>query len=394
MTHRIRIAKISFKDEIAGRLEERVGGGTRFVYHEAWRESIACCLPVARREHEWSPGLHPFFQHLGAEGWLRERQARLAHIAEEDDLGLLLRYGADCIGAVGVLPIAEEPPLAASPGEAVNPGRTVSGIQRKLLVLRDEAADTYRPAGPAGPAPYIAKFNSANLPTLVRNEHLSLRWMAALLGAEEVTGFRLGRVADLDEAALILARFDRSSDGRKLRAEDFAQILCKPRGQDYAGKYEASYEEVAGVVRAHSARPEIDLARLFRRLVAYVLVANGDAHLKNFTLLERPEGLRLSPAYDVVNVGVYADGGLSQRLALAIGGDFVTLEAATRPLLAAFGERIGLSKAVIAHAFQELRTKARQAEKLLPRPDDDGRDIFGARYGEVVRSGCLRLLEE
>jgi serine/threonine-protein kinase HipA len=387
-----RIAKVSFKGRIAGRLEETAGGGTRFIYHDAWRETIACSLPVIRREHEWRVGLHPFFQHLGAEGWLRERQARVAHIDAEDDFGLLLRYGVDCIGAVGILPYAEE--LSPSPltNEGTNPGRTISGVQRKLLVIRDEAADTYRPAAVTGPAPYIAKFNSQDLPTLVRNENLSLQWMAAILGVEEVTQFRLGQVAELNEIALIVTRFDRTTDGQKLRAEDFAQILCKPRGQDYAGKYDASYEDVAGVIREYSARPEIDLARLFRRLIAYVLVANGDAHLKNFTLLERAEGLRLSPAYDVVNVGVYEH--IDQRLALALGGERAAIERITRQKLTSFGEAIGLSKAIIDRTFRDLKTRARQAEKHLPRPADEGRDLFGARYTEVVRNGCRRVLEE
>ncbi|MBV5335849.1 HipA domain-containing protein, partial [bacterium] len=106
------------------------------------------------------------------------------------------------------------------------------------------------------------------------------------------------------------------------------------------------------------ARPEIDLARFFKRLVAFVLVANGDAHLKNFTLLERPEGLRLSPTYDVVNVGIYAGEGFSQRLALALGGAPVSLDAVDRAALTGFGEQIGLSRATITRTFRDLKTKA------------------------------------
>ena len=391
MTNDVRTAKVLFKDRIAGRLEETATGGARFFYHEGWTDTIACCLPVTRREHDWASGIHPFFQHLGAEGWLRERQARVAHLAEEDDFGLLLRYGADCIGAVGVVPETNEPLIPLARNEGTNPGRTVSGVQRKLLVIRDESVNAFRPAGATGPAPFIAKFNSTSIPTLVRNERLSLRWATAMLGADEVTAFTLDRIAEMDEQALVVTRFDRTADGHKLRAEDFAQILCKPRGQDYAGKYDASYEQVAEVIRSHSARPDIDLARLFRRLVTYVLLSNGDAHLKNFTLIERPAGLRLSPAYDVVNVGVYP--AFSQQLALSINGDFIMLESVKRTTLTAFGEQIGLSKATIARTFRDLKSKARQASGLLPRPAE-GRDDFGERFTETVENACLRLLEE
>ena len=393
MSDALRTAKIFFKDQSAGRLEETASGGTRFIYHEAWSTTIACCLPVSRREHEWKQGLHPFFQNLGAEGWLRERQAREAHLSENDDLGLLLLHGADCIGAVSLLPesgIAS--PTAANSEVPTSPGRTLSGVQRKLLVTHDVATNTYRPAGSTGPAPYIAKFNSRDLPDLVRNERLTLCWTAAVLGADEVTRFTLSEVTELNEMALIVTRFDRTPEG-KLRAEDFAQILCRPRGQGDDGKYQASYEEVAEVIKTHSVRPDIDLAKLFRRLIVFSIVANTDAHLKNFTLLERPEGLRLSPLYDVVNVGLYGER-YGQTLALEIDGKKHALEDVNRPLLKAFGERIGLSKATIANTFSELKSKVRQAEKLLAIPPGEGPEGFISRFSEVVRVGCLRLLEE
>jgi serine/threonine-protein kinase HipA len=275
--------------------------------------------------------------------------------------------------------------------ELASPGRTVSGVQRKLLVYRDEAAAAYRPARATGPAPFIAKLNSDKREDLVRNELLSLRLAGSLLGTKEVTAFQPGYVAELNETALIVTRFDRTEDGRKLRVEDFAQILCKPRGADYGGKYDASYEDVAAVVRAHSARPEIDVARFFRRLVAFALVANGDAHLKNFSLLEQPEGLRLSPIYDVVNVAMLA--GLSQQFGLRLGGKVLQLDAVTRTVLEAFGDSIGLPKAAVARTFRDLTTRARQAQKAILKAGDDERDPFSARYAEIVRNQCLKLLE-
>ena len=73
-----------------------------------------------------------------------------------------------------------------------------------------------------------------------------------------------------NETALIVTRFDRTKDGSKLRLEDFAQILNKPRGRDFSGKYEAAYEDVAAAIKEHSVRAEIDLAKFFRRLVVFV----------------------------------------------------------------------------------------------------------------------------
>ncbi|MEW6395791.1 MAG: HipA domain-containing protein [Pseudomonadota bacterium] len=386
----VRAAEVLFKDSLAGTLVETASGGTRFTYAVDWKQPIACCLPVERREHEWAQGLHPFFQHLGPEGWLRQRQARVAHIAEEDDFGLLLRYGADCIGAVGVrsaVPLPNIEPIAEAPA---NPGRTISGVQRKLLVVKD--GDTFRSADPTGLAPYIAKFNPEDIPTLVRNETLSLRWISAVLGKSEVTAFDLGQVADVNEHALIVTRFDRTADGKKLRLEDFAQILCKPRGQDYTGKYGAGHEDVAEVIRAHSSRPEIDLDKFFRRLIVFALVGNCDGHLKNFSLLETATGLRLAPLYDVVNTAFYPV--YDQNLALLIDGKRVQLDAVTKPLLEKFGRSIGLPERAVEQAFKDLqRTAQRAASHLIP-PRGEQPDGFVHRYAEIVSGACLRILGE
>jgi serine/threonine-protein kinase HipA len=388
-----RTAEVLFKDRLAGSLEETAGGGTRFIYGPNWQQPIACCLPVARREHEWKTGLHPFFEHLGTEGWLREQQARVAQIAEEDDLGLLLRYGVDCIGAVGIRAPDGVPPPTAIAKAFLNPGRTVSGVQRKLLVVKGKDG-RFHSAGGEGPAPYIAKFNSASLPTLVRNEFLSLRWVAALLGPAEVAAFQIATVHEIDESGLVVTRFDRTGAGEKLRQEDFAQILCKPRGRDYTGKYNAGYEDVATVIRTYSARPTIDLARFFRRLAVFVLVGNCDAHLKNFSLLERPEGLRLSPVYDVLNTVAYEQH--DRNLALSIAGRSVQHHDVTGRLLTEFGLSIGLPSRALAEIWADLRRKVSSPKiaTILAPPEGEPPDGFVHRYAEIVSNACLRILGE
>ncbi|MFZ1885880.1 MAG: HipA domain-containing protein [Rhodoplanes sp.] len=390
MSKNLRAAQVLFKDAVAGNLVETASGGTRFTYGADWKTPIACCLPIEKREHEWPQGLHPFFQHLGPEGWLREQQARVAHLAQEDDFGLLLRYGADCIGAVGIRDVTNAKSATPITEASANPGRTISGVQRKLLVVQQ--ANGFAPAGAMGPAPYIAKFNSEGIPTLVRNEALTLRWVSAVLGKDEATAFQIANVNGVNESALILTRFDRTEDGKKLRLEDFAQILCKPRGLDYAGKYDASHEDVAEVIKTHSARPVIDLGKLFRRLIVFALVGNCDGHLKNFSLLETQSGLRLAPLYDVVNTALFQN--YDQTLALLIDGKKVQLDSVTRPLLESFGQRIDLPKKAIDQAFKDVQTGVRRAASNLIPPKGEPPDGFVHRYADIVRGACLRILGE
>ncbi|MBM3569455.1 MAG: type II toxin-antitoxin system HipA family toxin [Alphaproteobacteria bacterium] len=386
----VRTATVLFKDGPAGTLVETAAGGSRFSYLPGQTQAIACCLPVARREHEWPHGVHPFFQHLTPEGWLRERQARAAGLAEGDDLGFLLAYGGDCIGAVSIQDPA--PPRGTDSADLAqaNPGRTISGLQPKLLVVK--AGRSYRPAGPSGPAPFIAKFNSESVPDLVRNEALSLRWIAAVLGQAEVARFKLGHVAGFDTGALIVTRFDRDAAGAiKYRQEDFAQILCRPRGLDLRGKYDAGHEDLAKVIAEHSARPAVDLDRLFRRLIAFASIGNCDAHLKNFSLLETKDGLRLSPAYDVINTTIYG-GQFDRTLALRMNGAPVPIEAATRRLLTDFALGIGIRREAVDLAFESLARKAKRAAKILQPPSAEPADGFRHRFAESVGGACLRIL--
>lgn len=379
-------AEVLFKDKPAGILEQTVTGGTRFTYNEEWTDDLACCFPTTQREHNWANGLHPFFQHLGPEGWLREKQARGAHIKDEqNDFALLLAYGEDCIGAVGIRPFEETDAPKIEEG-APTPGRTLSGVQKKLLVVKE--GDRFVPAGKDGPAPYIAKFNSETRGSLVRNELRSLQWAANILGKDEVTQFRTAHVGE--EVALIVTRFDRTEKGEKFRLEDFAQVLVKPRGVNYDGKYGSSYEEVARVIREHSARPIIDLDKLFRRLIVFAALANCDAHLKNFSLLEARDGLRLSPVYDVLNTAIYDD--LDRNFGLSILGKTRNVEELNGALFRKFGAEIGLQERAVELALRDLK---KQIDKNpISVPSGEPPDGFVSRFAEVVRNQCLHLFEE
>lgn len=385
-----RAAIVTYKGKPAGRLSE-LGSDSRFVYDPGWDTTIACALPAERPDHYYRGGLIPFFEHLAPEGWLRGRQARAGGTADQDDFGLLLNYGADCIGAVGVHPVdyvfvAPPQKLDAVEEAAALPGRTLSGVQKKLLAFQGERG--FHPClKPDDPATHIAKFNRDDLPTLVQNENLSLQLAREILGEAEVTKAAPAALAGIDGIALLVERFDRLN-GEKLRLEDFAQILGKPRGRHYDGKYQSSYEEAATVIQRFSVRARIDLERYYRLVVFNLVLGNADAHLKNFALLETADGMRLSPAYDLVNTLVYPN--YEPFAALEINGRKRPFDSLSRSLIEALGADIGLQAKAVTRALDDLEKRFAKAKTLQfgvhVQPDD-----FRIRYRNVINDNAQRI---
>jgi len=102
--------------------------------------------------------------------------------------------------------------------------------------------------------------------------------------------------------AYITRRFDYKPDGSKYQVEDFATLLGKTseaEGDDY--KYNASYLDMAHLIQQYVPAAKVELLNFFKLVVFNYLFANGDAHLKNFSLMESRQGdYLLSPAYDLM----------------------------------------------------------------------------------------------
>jgi hypothetical protein len=72
-----------------------------------------------------------------------------------------------------------------------------------------------------------------------------------------------------------------------------------------------------------------DVKEMLRRLALNVLLGNGDAHIKNWSLLyENPARPRLSPAYDLVPTVAYA---ADETMALGMAASNVSTRLAWTP---------------------------------------------------------------
>ncbi|MCX5908392.1 MAG: HipA domain-containing protein [Deltaproteobacteria bacterium] len=165
---------------------------------------------------------------------------------------------------------------------------SISGVQPKLSMSRQ--GSKLIPVTTGGQ--FILKPQTERFPDLPQNENLCMT-IAQLMGIN-IPPHGLFDLQDGSPAYLV-RRFDRTQDGHKLHCEDFTQIL----GED--DKYSGSLEQIGKRILEISSIPGLDVQLFFERALLNFLLGNGDAHLKNFSLLETDAGrLRLSPAYDIV----------------------------------------------------------------------------------------------
>jgi serine/threonine-protein kinase HipA len=179
---------------------------------------------------------------------------------------------------------------------------SLAGVQLKLSAVRDSDRGLTIPAHGRG-GDWIVKLPGLRFSHVPENEW-SMMTLAREVGLDvaEVDLVPVAKIHNLpdvpmDPSALALAvrRFDRIAHGR-VHIEDFAQVL-DVRTPD---KYKAANFETIG--RGVVAIAPSSAQEFFRRVIFIVAIGNGDAHVKNWSLIYR-DGVHatLSPAYDLVS---------------------------------------------------------------------------------------------
>jgi serine/threonine-protein kinase HipA len=165
--------------------------------------------------------------------------------------------------------------------------------KNKLRLINENEQGTYilKPIPDAGKKP----------DQMPANEHLTMQIARQVYGIETAENalifFKDGT------PAYITKRFDVKEDGSKWAQDDFASLAKRTpqtHGEHY--KYIGNYLEIFELMRNYLTTYKLDAPRLFKILVFNYLFSNGDAHFKNFSILETSFGdYRLSPAYDLLN---------------------------------------------------------------------------------------------
>ena len=241
---------------------------------------------------------------------------------------------------------------------------SISGVQEKFSVLLDKNKLRLIQEGEQGqyilkPIPNVGK-NTYLMPA---NEHVTMQIARQVFGIDTAENalifFKNG------EPAYITKRFDVKNDDSKWAQEDFASLAGRTpqtHGENY--KYTGNYLELFSLLKMYVPAYTIESIKLFKLILFNYLFSNGDAHFKNFSLIETPLGdFKLSPAYDLLN----------NRLHIA-DKDFALNEGLLPPNLTKgkikeqfyiLGSEANIAKQQIENMFTNLTSKQDKVQALI-----------------------------
>jgi serine/threonine-protein kinase HipA len=222
------------------------------------------------------------------------------------------------------------------------------------------------------------------------NEHLTMqiaRQVYGIVTADNGLCFS----AD-NQVAYITRRYDITSEGTKLRQEDFCALLGRSEeidGKDF--KYQGSYEDMANIIKRYIPAWPVAMERFFRLVVFNYIYGNGDAHLKNFSVLYHEDGdVQLAPAYDLINTHLHLnDSDFAMRDGLSTtlekSDAYVRTGHPCQDDFRRFGWLIGLSPKRVEAVLQPFMTFPDKVRQLI------ARSYFS---DEKFRRSYSRIIEE
>ena len=332
-TDEVKVLKLTLHDSLVGYLAGYKNGRNVLIFTDEFKSDPSRPtfslithpdFPYAEKllSEPWMKNqrLHPTLSNLLPEGALREliTQGLKTHI--DNEFQIFSYLGQDLPGALIATPMEPEDvpdSVISTHGKAKavkfktsdQKNRfSLAGIQMKFSMKEKDGRYNMTQGGDLGD--WIIKTPSTKHKNVPLNEYTTMR-LASLVGVDipEIKLIELDKLDNLpqinlpdEKLAFAIKRFDRDGNTR-IHMEDFAQILVKYPHNKYDS---ANYEQIGKVIYNYSGDGLADTQQFARRLLVNILLANGDAHLKNWSFLYQDQVTpRLSPAYDIVTTSVY-----------------------------------------------------------------------------------------
>lgn len=226
---------------------------------------------------------------------------------------------------------------------------SVSGVQEKFPAVIEKghiriAGNDEQSTYILKPAPWDETLRERK--QIPANEHLTMQIASQVYGIKTAANGLC--FTPKGKIVYITKRFDVLPDGSKLLMEDFAAVIGRNEQEDGTEfKYRGCYEDIALAIRKNVSAWMVDMERFFELVVFNYIYANGDDHLKNFSLILQGQDYRLAPAYDLMNTSLHVlgddlglDGGLSPNIEKS--DEYMRTGHPCRRDFERFGERIGL----------------------------------------------------
>ena len=329
--------------------------------------------------------LHPVLSNLLPEGSLRELIAQGLKVHVDNEPHILSYLGEDLPWAIGATPMEpEDVPDSVlnthGKAKAVKFEKltqenkfSLAGVQMKFSMKEKDGRYNLSKGDVLGD--WIIKTPSTKHKFVQLNEYTAMS-LVGLVGVDipEIKLVELDKLDNLpqinlpdEKKAFAIKRFDRE-DNQRIHMEDFAQILVKYPHEKYAS---ANYETIGKVIYDFSGDGLADAQQFARRLLVNILLANGDAHLKNWSLLYSDKITpRLSPAYDIVTTNVYIENETQYALNLGKTKEWYTV---TMAHFQTWADKSGIPWRAIKPHLDDALSKARglwpEALKALPMED-------------------------
>jgi len=342
--------------------------------------------------------LHPVLSNLLPEGSLRELIVQGLKVHVDHEFQILSYLGRDLPGAIEATPLEPEDvpdSVLSTYGKAkavkfdkvTQENRfSLAGVQMKFSMKEKDGRYNLSKGDELGD--WIIKTPSTKHKFVPLNEYTAMS-LAELAGVEipEIKLVELDKLDNLppinlpdEKQAFAIKRFDRDNDLR-IHMEDFAQVLVTYPHEKYTS---ANYENIGKVIYNFSGDGLADAQQFTRRLLVNILLANGDAHLKNWSLLYADMITpRLSPAYDIVTTNVYIENETQYALNLGKTKEWYVVSMAHFQLWA---DRSGIPWRAIKPHLDDALNKARElwpeALDMLPM-NDKHKDGLKTHWGNL-----------
>lgn len=333
--------------QVAGTLWQDQQGIAHFAYDSSYHGApLSVALPLRNQSFHNTELLPYLFGLLPDSERQRSAIAREFGIRPNNAIAMLEHIGLDCPGGVQFFPMLQNGDRSiADPRPATYKPLSNHQIALRLKSVRDDNDATWlgkneswslggnqgkfalawhngswNSALGSAPTTHIFKYGVAGYKLQALNEYVCMR-TAELL---EIPVAQVFYQLFEDEPALIVKRFDRTTDTRenvsRLHQEDLCQALGKMPYEKYASDGGPSAADILALL-ASLPYADFNVPSFIRMLFFNVLIGGTDAHAKNYSLLLSGNGALLAPMYDVASGLPYELLRRHGKLAMGVGGE-------------------------------------------------------------------------